>query len=66
MEDSRFIGETTEEVKTPQCNKCIHYRPGKMQCAAFERIPDAIWRNEHDHTRPYPGDNGIQFEPMES
>jgi len=39
-------------------------RPGK--CAAFpDGIPMEIWIGENDHTKPYLGDNGIQFERVE-
>jgi hypothetical protein len=34
-------------------------------CAAFpDGIPDAITEGETDHVSPYPGDHGIQFDPM--
>lgn len=53
----------------PVCLKCRHYHKGEAQegftCTAFpDGIPDAIYEGENNHTRPYPGDNGIQFEPL--
>jgi len=58
-----------------QCHDCIHYKgviqPGLGEageyigCAAFSGwIPTPILLNEFDHTEPYPGDNGIRFEPI--
>lgn len=51
---------------TPQCFDCIHFHEGKnFTCDAFtEGIPDKILFNEFDHTRPFEGDHGIQFEPI--
>lgn len=46
-----------------QCAKCKHYQDD-LRCMAFERIPAEILTGEHDHRKPYPGDNGIQFEPL--
>lgn len=37
-------------------------------CRAFPKppgIPIKILRGEHDHKKPYPGDHGIRFEPIE-
>ena len=40
-----------------------HDVPGT--CKAFKKgIPEPIWTGEHDHTEPYEGDNGIQFEAI--
>lgn len=34
-------------------------------CDAFpDGIPDAIYDEGFDHTKPYEGDSGIQFEPL--
>ena len=49
-----------------QCLHCKHFG-ADWTCAAFPgAIPAAIVTGEHDHHQPYPGDNGIQFEPLEA
>lgn len=55
----------------PDCLKCKHLRerpPGIIMgffCDAFPGgIPDAIFDGEVKHTKPYPGDHGIRFEPL--
>ena len=48
-------------IKCLRCVFCI----SEYRCSIFNKIPDEIWSGEHDHTEPYDGDNGIQFEPIE-
>lgn len=48
-----------------QCNKCKNHIFG-VKCSAFDIIPDSILKNEHDHKKPYPGDNGIKFEALKN
>lgn len=53
-------------VPAPICFDCKHFR-GLFHCDAFpDRIPQAIIESEHDHTKPYPGDHGIQFDPLDN
>jgi hypothetical protein len=41
-------------------------RKKKLACAAFpDEVPWQIALNLHQHTDPYPGDNGILFEPVQ-
>ena len=53
---------------------CIHYigiKSGKeageetdlLTCQAFpDKIPNEILSGDNKHTKPFPGDNGIQYE----
>jgi len=48
------------------CLWCKHHNKtgDRRSCTAFhERIPDTVYFGEHDHRFPYPGDNGILYEP---
>ena len=49
-----------------QCFRCVHYGKGNPgPCPAFkEGIPLDILNNEFDHSKPYPGDRGVMFEPL--
>ena len=51
----------------PVCLLCPHYRRSQFRtCDAFpDRIPDEIWVYVDPHKKPFPGDSGIQFEPVE-
>lgn len=46
------------------CNMCKNLDHKKVRvCKAFPKgIPAEIWLGLNDHTKPYEGDHGIQFE----
>ena len=47
------------------CDTCRHRRD-VATCDAFPSgIPIAILVGEADHRRPYPGDGGIRYEPVD-
>lgn len=56
----------------PSCVSCIHFHEQRADgdfCNAFpdgHGIPREILTNRHDHKTPYPGDHGIQFEPIDA
>ena len=57
-------------VVSPVCIYCRHLRLHEGRtCDAFperDSIPLEIWLGENDHQSPYPGDHGIQFEPVDT
>lgn len=53
------------QIPPRPCAGCRFYDQPEWNCRAFPYgIPDEIKRGEHDHRGPYPGDGGIQFEPI--
>ncbi|MCJ7572187.1 MAG: hypothetical protein MUO82_10000 [Candidatus Thermoplasmatota archaeon] len=47
------------------CGKCKHLK-GEGYCKAYpDGIPMDIWTAKRKHDKPIPGDQGIQFEPLE-
>ena len=49
----------------PQCNSCKNVITWK-NCKAFPQgIPEELLEGKWDHTEPYPGDNGILYDPVD-
>lgn len=43
---------------------CIRYRMN-LKCTAFpDRMPEEIFMGFHDHSKPYPGDNGVLYRSL--
>jgi hypothetical protein len=56
------IDDTSLNIINTICIGCRHYE-GACECTAFPNgIPDEIIDGTVEHRKPYPGDNGIQFE----
>ncbi len=55
-------------MNVPQCIYCRHLDQDAAEwvCKAYPNgIPQQILEGEANHVQPYPGDNGIQFEPID-
>lgn len=60
-------GDTEHAVYSPVCTFCRHLMLGKLRaCDAFpDGIPFEIWDGKNDHRKPFEGDRGIQFQPID-
>jgi len=66
--DKLAEGYITHLCGESQCDKCKNFIRDNF-CKAFPNrsgIPVEIRYGEVSHTKPYKGDNGIQFEPLGS
>jgi len=61
---SNFYGQLTDS-DVSQCAFCVHDHINGG-CDAFPKgVPLVILTNEHDHHKPFEGDNGILFESVD-
>lgn len=55
------------DVIAPMCYDCSRFVRAERTCAAFPGgIPDAIFSQAGDHRKPFPGDNGLTFDPVDA
>jgi|21_taG_2_1085346.scaffolds.fasta_scaffold00163_48 hypothetical protein len=63
------MGKHKTISSSPICLECKHFDELSdfgFKCKAFkDQIPVEIIDSIHDHKKPFKGDNGIQFEPIE-
>lgn len=64
----KFTFPSTLEFFTSSCQTCRWLDLEEpTRCAAYPKgrgIPEAIRFGSNDHTKPYRGDNGIQYAPL--
>lgn len=54
-----------------QCSNCVNLsnavnKEGRPVCMAFpDGIPEEIITGDADHSKPYPGDHGFQYDPID-
>ena len=64
--NDKFLWQPGQLQPTVPCDTCAHKEPGMATCVAFPTgIPDDILAGRHQHREPYPGDHGVQYEPVE-
>lgn len=64
--DEKPERDMMRKVRAPVCGECKHLGRSGQDCVAFpDEIPDAILLYGFDHRKPYKGDSGIRFEPVE-
>jgi len=60
-----IAGSGMIDAKYVPCDSCKRARANDI-CDAFpDGIPEDILTGKNNHTKPYPGDHGIQFEAVE-
>jgi len=70
FEKKREPKKRQEAIPLPQCLNCkylrrLRRRDPTFTCDAFpDGIPDAIFLEQVDHTKPYSGDHGIHFKQV--
>ena len=61
-----FIIQMRNKESGFSCRLCKHLHDDNITCDAFpDAIPNGIDSSLIDHRKPFPGDNGIMFEPKD-